>query len=293
MDTESQKSLMNIGDLAKPVDTFIKKISDAIGVLYLPPHVRIMAKAEVDAEKIKMLGRIELNEIEERGIRRLIVQQARVQENIEDITQKAIEGLKEDAEPEKLDDDWVATFFEECQHVSNPEMQSLWANILAGEANKSGTFSVRTVKLLGSIGKTEAELFTQLCGFGWLMGDICPLIFELSDPIYTDVGIHLNSLNDLASLGLISTDNFGVSKSAINKPAIAYYFGAALILDAEATPMDIPIGHVTLTKSGKELAAICGAEPQEGFIEYLVRKWAMPRFAQKPIRVSSEWPRRN
>jgi hypothetical protein len=296
VDTESQKSLMNIGDLAKPVDTFIKKVSAAIGTLYEPVHVRKMAKAEVDADKIRTLGRIELSEIEERGLRRMVAQQARAQKNVEEITQKAIGELKEDAEPEKLDGDWVSLFFEECQHVSNPEMQNLWANILAGEANKSGTFSIRTIKLLGSIGKADAELFTQLCGFSWYLGEICPLIFEMNDPIYSDCGISFSSLNDLAALGLISVDGFGITKSSIQAPARAYYFGTSLMLDSSKVPsanvpLVVPIGHVTLTKSGRELAGICGATAKEGFIEYVVRRWATPKFAETSLSAFSEWPR--
>ena len=132
MDSESSKALVNLGDLAKPVETFVSKVSDAIGVLYAPTHVRRMAKAEADAQKIRTIGAIEVSEIEERGLRRVIVEQARYQRNIDNIAQKAIGEIRPDAEPEKLDPDWVGAFFEECRNISNPEMQNLWANILAG-----------------------------------------------------------------------------------------------------------------------------------------------------------------
>jgi hypothetical protein len=93
-------------------------------------------------------------------------------------------------------------FFDECKHVSNPEMQSVWAKLLAGEANKSGTFSIATIKLLSSVGKREAELFTELCGFAWFLGEVCPIIFDVTDQIYTQAGINFTTLKDLAALGL-------------------------------------------------------------------------------------------
>ena len=46
-------------------------------------------------------------------------------------------------------------------------MQILWARVLAGEANAPGTYSKRTVNLLSDFDKSDAELFTKLCGFGW------------------------------------------------------------------------------------------------------------------------------
>ena len=34
-----------------------------------------------------------------------------------------------------MEEDWIANFFDKCRIVSDSEMQSLWARVLAGEAN--------------------------------------------------------------------------------------------------------------------------------------------------------------
>ena len=57
-------------------------------------------------------------------------------------------------------------------------MQSLWARLLAGEANQPGTFSKRTVELVASLDKSDAQLFTGLCRFAWFVGEDCPLVFK-------------------------------------------------------------------------------------------------------------------
>ena len=80
---------------------------------------------------------------------------------MEDITAKAIPHLNEEAKPDAMEDDWVANFFDKGRIVSNPEMQSLWARVLAGEANIPSTYSKRTVNLLSDLDKSEAELFHQ------------------------------------------------------------------------------------------------------------------------------------
>ena len=46
-------SLINLGNLSKPADTLIKKVSDAVGGLFAPYQVKRMAKAEAEAAMIK------------------------------------------------------------------------------------------------------------------------------------------------------------------------------------------------------------------------------------------------
>lgn len=66
-----------------------------------------------------------------------------------------------------MDDDWIVNFFDKCRLVRDEQMQSLWARILAGEANKPGTFSRRTVNFVASMDKIDASAFTHLCSFCW------------------------------------------------------------------------------------------------------------------------------
>ena len=49
MSQQTSNSLINLGDLGKPIDTLIHKISDATGVLYEPTRIRRKAKAKSDA----------------------------------------------------------------------------------------------------------------------------------------------------------------------------------------------------------------------------------------------------
>lgn len=73
-------------------------------------------------------------------------------------------------------------------------MQSLWSRVLAGEANQPGAFAKRTVNLLADLDKEDAILFVQLCGFGWMIGNVVPLI---QASIYNDLGINFNTLSHL------------------------------------------------------------------------------------------------
>ena len=123
---------------------------------------------------------------------------------MEDITAKALPQLNDNAKPNSIEDDWIANFFDKSRIISGEEMQSLWARVLAGEANAPGAFSKRTVNSMADLDKQEAILFTQLCGFVWkLPGRVIPLMFGDSAKIYNRAGINFESLVHLESIGLI------------------------------------------------------------------------------------------
>lgn len=125
-------SLINLGDLSKPATALIEKVSAAVGAIYEPYHVKRMARAEAEAEKIKAIAKIELSEIEQRAVDRFVQQEARKQANIEQITAQAAAALPPEAKVQDLEEDWIAHFFKQCDTVSDKEMQSLWARLLSG-----------------------------------------------------------------------------------------------------------------------------------------------------------------
>lgn len=267
-------SIVNLGDLAKPATVLIEKVSSAVGILYEPRRIRKKAEAEAEAEKIKALAGIELSEIQQRGIERLIYQEARKQENIENITAQAARDLPPHADTENLDEDWIAHFFDRCEKVSDAEMQSLWSRLLAGEATKPGTYSKRTVDFIASMDKKDAELFSSFCTFTWMIGDPTPLIFESQDDIYQSKGINFSSLKHLDSIGLISFESISeYKKQGFGKQAVVYYFGLPTLIEFPAEQGNsMSVGKALFTKAGKELVSICGAKRDQSFYEYAIEK---------------------
>ena len=89
-------------------------------------------------------------------------------------------------------------------------MQTLWAKILAGEANKPGTYSKRTVNFVADMDKREAKLFMNLCQYVCEIQngedtELVPLLLPYDDFPYP---MPDGSLNDLDSIGLIRLDDF-------------------------------------------------------------------------------------
>lgn len=267
--------LINLGDLSKPATVLVEKVCSAVGVLYEPTRVRRLARAEVDVEKIRTLARIELNHIEERALERLVHSEARKQENVEQITAQAATQLPPTAKVDQLEEDWVAHFFKQCDTVSDKEMQTLWSKLLAGEATTPGTFSKRTVDFVSTIDKKDASLFTVFGQFVWMLGDPTPLLYELNDEIYVKSGLSFMALKHLNTIGLISFESVAGYKSlGLPKNVVAHYFGSPTVLQF---PQDqgntLQLGHALLTTTGKELVAICGAQRNEDFYQYVLGKW--------------------
>lgn len=269
----SEGPLVNLGELSKPATVLIEKVSKAVGGIAAPHQIKRVAKAE--AAVIKAQSDIEITDLHRRAAQRRIEEDARHQKNMEDITEKAIPHINENANPNDLDDDWIANLFDKCRIVSDEEMQSLWARVLVTEANTPGTLSKRTVNRLSDFDKSDAELFTNLCGFGWMIGKVVPLVFDFQADIYSRHGINFDTLSFLEVIGLIQLSELtGFSRIVIPKRGIVSYYGKSLLLEIPADANNkLSIGMVRLTKIGEELAPICGSQPVEGFYEYVKERW--------------------
>lgn len=270
-------SIYPVGDLSKPADTLIKKISNAVGGIFKPYQIKRVAKAEAEAALIKAQTEIQVTDLHRRAMHRFVEEEANRQKNIEDITTKALPRLNDKADPSKVEDDWIVNFFDKCRIISDNEMQELWSRVLAGESNSPGTYSKRTVNFLSDLDKGEAEQFMRLCGFVWAIGtNKAPLVYDHKHLIYYEQGINFDVLSHLESIGLIQFD-IGVGEflfSNVPKKIRALYYGASVTLEMpKDIGNEIRIGNVLFTKIGQELASICGGKPVDGFMKYVVDKW--------------------
>jgi len=272
----SDKSLTGIGELSEVGKTLIEKVSDAMGGWFKPFQIIRVAKAKAEAELIKAQSRIKISELKQRALSRFMSEESRKQENIESITSKAIPLLSESALPQDIDDDWITNFFDKCRIISDDEMQTIWANILAEEANSPGSFSKRTVNSLNSIDKNDALLFTKFCSFCWKdsEGDNMPFIIKSSDTIYSDSGLLYSHVLHLDSIGLIDHNSFSgfITSPKLNVLQLSY-FGKKINLDLTNLSDGFSVGHVIFTQVGEELAKICQPVQVEDFYGYSISKW--------------------
>jgi hypothetical protein len=267
--------LINLGELSRPATVLVKKISDAIGGIFRPHQIRRIAQAEAEAEKIRAVSQLEITALQDRAISRFFIEEAKKQYNIETITSKALPLLEDGASPQNIEDDWIAHFFDKCRLISDEDMQTLWSKVLAGEANRPGRYSKRTISLISSLDKGDAELFRRLCSFVWQIGDLVPLIYNDADEIYTASEVYFNSLIHLEETGLISfLPVTGYRRKGLpQRLAVLFYAKPFIIEFPRLENNNLPIGMVLLSQAGQQLAPICESAPCPGFQEYVVARW--------------------
>jgi hypothetical protein len=270
-----ENPIISLGELSRPATVLIEKISDVVGGLFKPYQIIRVAMAEAEAERIRAEGQIQISDLQRRAFYRWLDEEARKQRNIEDITRQALPQVKDEAQPDKVEDDWIANFFDKCRLISDGEMQQLWSRVLAGEANAPGAYSKRTVNFLSSLDKTDAALFTELCSFGWWIGYVVPLVFEVRDEVYTRHGITFDSLSHLDSIGLVQFQTVaGIVQRGLPKSLKTSYYGEPLDLEFQnESANQLEIGRAMLTRIGRELAPICGSKPDPAFFNYVVNHW--------------------
>jgi uncharacterized repeat protein (TIGR03899 family) len=285
---DTNLSLIDLKALSEPASKLIEAVRDAIGVVYEPTRIRRRAKAEADAAIIKLEGEAELFEIAERAAERIKNRELRRQQNIESIVGDALHYLPETVSEERPDEDWVVQFFENCQDVSNKEMQSLWAKLLAGEVSRPGSYSPRTLHLIKLLRKADADLFTHFCNYAWGYKEDGPLIMHLwtkdTDTLLESKGLPYDSVLHLSSLGLIVTGS-AIDLHTDNPPELTYY-GKKYSFSVELkTTYNKSMESYLLTDAGKELSIICGSYEDREYLETLIK--SLKGYAISVTRVGS------
>ena len=204
-------------------------------------------------------------------------------ENYLSILLLASPEIKDVSSVNSVDNDWLLLHQEKASMYSDEEMQYLWAKILAGEINAPGSFSTRTLSIVSQLTKETADVFSKLPSFEFCIDGEIPRIMILDDTseIYTKRGITHDTLNELASCGLISFRTGpiwgGVLALYSDTPEHFVKYGERTVLfkykkNSESNYYII-LGVVALTKSGSELFRICEAEHEDEIFTFTIENW--------------------
>ncbi len=273
-------SLIDFKALEKPAIKLIETIADAAGVLYEPRRIVKRAQAEVAARVIGAQGDVIAEDIAERARRRIERSEIRRQENIENISRLALRYLPGAVDPDPVVPDWTSRFFECCADVSDEQMQTLWANLLAGEVAKPGSYSPRTLSVVQDMRPADAHAFTKFATFVWSVSqdrrqEWFPMLRTWENTLQ-ESGIGFNDLIQLEALGLLRVEHTQEFSIRINNGQVVNYYGADYRLTAkvDANPhLLVETGPYVLTHTGQELVPIAGGKPDEAYRERVLMLW--------------------
>src|SRR5215831_18288987 len=191
----------------KLADTIHHVVDLAMG----PDRIRAKIIAEAEGQAAAMVifaeGRAKVQGVEARAVARLRKREVRRQENIESITKKAFDALPPPVQvsEQPVNQDWTSRFFQECQDISDEQMQQIWARILTGEVARPGSFSPRTLSVVRDLTKIDADWFAKLCEFTWFIPGtgLVPCIYDYNASQLVEAKLNFGVLTHLTSIGLI------------------------------------------------------------------------------------------
>ena len=278
----------------KAVERLVDRVSDFIGGALKPFQIKRVAKADADASIIKAeaeatakeiiaLSDFKINELEARALTRQIKTLGTEQRNIEKITSDSFKHINKNSQPENLDQDWLSMFYEKCKSTSDEEMQSLWARILAGEANSPGKFSRRTIEFIYTMDKEDAEAFTNFCRFNVVADNAnLPYIDSFEKEIYSKNGLTYANLVHLESIGLINfMPHGGYISNRYPQLFNLSYFDQSIEMCILNPTEPINTGLTSFTRIGFELSTICHTKPIDGFFEHVQSSFIAQRVLPK------------
>ena len=190
---------------------------------------------------------------------------------------------------DEIDPDWTTRFFNDVQDVSSEEMHVLWGRILAGEVEKPGNTSLRTLGVLRNLDQATAKLFVRFCSCciftarasGQLVDARVPSLGGNAAHNSLDVfDLGFANLNRLNEHGLVIPDynswagyDWAVVPSLSIKPLPSFHHQGrewALVSGTEYHRNGpLKVDGVGLTVSGHELSRVVEREPMTRYLDHL------------------------
>jgi hypothetical protein len=215
-----------------------------------------------------------------------------IKEDLSSVEEKvpAIESGVEKEEPketELINDDWLNTFQNEASTKSTEEMQLIFGRILAGEIQKPGSFSIKTVKLMSELDSEVASLFQRFCSLcihlkldnEIIDARVLSLGGDAGQNALIDYGFGFTLLNILQEHGLIIADYNSKSDYRVcianqdKQVELGFTYQNklwGLLSTAERSEnAALMLNGVALTNAGKELLSIVDVEPDEEYTSSL------------------------
>lgn len=266
--------------------------------------VLLAAESQKQISQIEQKNSVQFPETLKTGLVVNAVTIQREQENFESVVGQSFEHLNEDAKPEEIDPDWIFNFYEKGSKISNAEMQKLWAKILAGEANKPGSFSPQALHVLSIMTQKQAETFAEICNFSLCFQyadfeNLNELKLNPSFMLYKEgfdftkvlliqnkLGYFNDKLNnifhiiiELSHLGLVHDVPTGIEKVIDNfsqKTVLVFVLhdDNTILFENRVrfpTSTRIRFGDVTLTPVGRELFKLQEIKNVKGYKEEVMR----------------------
>lgn len=272
-------SLIDLEPLSKPLEKLIETIRDGVGYLYKPTHLKNIAEA--NAKSINTISEAirnnhdlsikyqsdvleikspDTDSLADRTARRIVYREMSNQQNIENIFAKTYLELADvkNCSTEPIDRDWMARFVNAAENISDEDIQSLWARILAGEIIKPKFCSLRTLDIVKNMSKSELDDFLEISPY--LTTKFLVDEDDISNKKY-------GKILSLAECGVINSNRAGWMVSVTKEKTIIFYSSEYILLGITKNVSDIKLKLqiYPLTKAGEKLFELSNSKSDKDF----------------------------
>ena len=193
--------------------------------------------------------------------------------NVQSIVGQAIVQMPKQVPDTPVDHDWAARFFDNAKDVSDEEMQKLWAKLLAGEVERPGSASLRTLDILRNMTQKEAELFKRAVNYIFIAFDSSAWMFRANASVQAFPDISVGELHSLIEAGLVIPRDSELCRwIAPNLDTYCHVFYAGKkVLQMQAQEFSIPTYDFSIsgTQLAKYIEPTVNAEYLQQVIDYI------------------------
>lgn len=247
-----------------PMPQTVKNLDKAVGKILLAAGENAEARIKANTGKAKAKGKIEVDGMyrtaEEK--RKLENRAATVRIAVDEMNDKP---KSEDAGQE-IDDDWLNLYAKIAEDKTSEELQSLFGKILAGEIQRPGTFSLRTLQFLSTLSRSEAHAISSFFSYV-LFERIVPLADGLLHGPKLDTRILMTELGLTTDPNVFSGLSWNMSVPPNQNVLLRATNFGILIVNQTSREIKFQLESQILTTPGQELVTI--ANPPPTHIDYL------------------------
>ena len=196
---------------------------------------------------------------------------------LSDTNMQSTEGMK------KPEDDWLNRLYGIVEDISDENMQTLWARILAGEIKKPNSYSYRTLEVLRNIAPDEAKRFVESTKY---------LCFKDKLLCSDDYGLSLQDQLVLADAGLISAESLTNTMTVSAGGRVPFRLGRnhVMVVQSELNlEKKIDFGIKQLTKVGLEVLNLISEDNYLETADYIAKKLKENGMSSVKLHKVIEW----
>lgn len=175
-----------------------------------------------------------------------------------------------------VEPDWIRRWQSSAENVSSDDVQQLWGKILAGEVNRPGSFSLRTLTILSQITSSDARLVERIGPLvleGSCLASVFPTRFGEQK-----FGISMEDLMVLDELGLLVASGMGGLQLTIGTSPTSDFEatirlpGQTIVLKSADPNLELKLPIINLTAAGRQLVTLGHFQANHEYIDEIARR---------------------